>query len=290
VGNTWLTWLADDLQAAGLRVVRYQDWQTRARSSGGYSGAPLVCMWHHTASNTSPANDAYYMCYSSGDRPICNVLVARNGEVWVLAAGATNTNGKGRARDFSRGSVPANSMNSWAVGIEIANNGVGEQYPQAQIDAAFVVSNTVNARCGNQPTDVCTHQDYAPDRKIDPATCNVGGSWQPRSCTSSGTWNVADLRDECGRRGRPPTPGPQPEGEEVFTGYWQFRGKPQVYALYSNGTKLWLENPATLAAHQALTTLSGGNTNIAVQDDAAMFQAFGPIVGPVPPGVNAWGL
>ena len=231
------------------------------------------------------------MCHGSSDRPICNLLVARNGEVWVLAAGATNTNGKGRSCNFSRGSVPKDSMNSWAVGMEIANAGTGEQYPQAQIDAAFKASNMINGRLGNQSSDVCTHQDYAPDRKIDPATCNVAGPWQPRSCTSSGTWHVDDLRDECERRSLPSMPGPTPdEGEEVFTGYWQLQGHPQVYALYSNGTKIWMEDPAMLSAHQALTTLNGGDARVNTQTDRGMFKAFGPITGPVPPGVNPWGI
>ena len=36
MGDRYLTNLADVLEAAGLRVVRYHGWQTRARGSGGY--------------------------------------------------------------------------------------------------------------------------------------------------------------------------------------------------------------------------------------------------------------
>jgi N-acetylmuramoyl-L-alanine amidase len=215
VGNIYLTWMADDLEAAGLQVVRYQGWTTRARSSGGYSGQPLCLMWHHTASQTSAENDCYYMCHSSGDRPICNLYIARDGAVWVLAAGATNTNGKGQAMDFSRGSVPKDQMNQWAVGMELGNSGTGESYPQAQIDAAFTTSNVINRRLGNQLTDVCTHQHYAPDRKIDPAKGSaVLGPWCPTEINSSGTWDVADLRNECGRRGGGSIPIP-PSGDDV---------------------------------------------------------------------------
>jgi N-acetylmuramoyl-L-alanine amidase len=215
VGNIYLTWLADDLAAAGLQVVRYQGWTTRARSSGGYGGQPLCVMWHHTASATSAENDCYYMCYGSSDKPIANLLIARDGAVWVLAAGATNTNGKGKAMTFSRGSVPANSMNTWAVGMEMANNGTGEAYPQAQVDAAFKASNVINRKVGNAPTDVCTHQHYAPDRKIDPAKGrSVQGPWQPREINSSGTWNLDDLRVECERRAWTPIPPPS-GGDDV---------------------------------------------------------------------------
>ena len=214
MGSLWLTSTADWLRAAGVTVVEYQGWKTRARSSGGYEpGRPYCCMWHHTASKTDPASDANYMCNVSDSRPIANVLIDRAGTCWVLAAGATNTNGKGRSITFSRGTVPSDSMNSYAFGIEIANNGVGEDYPQAQIDCAFKVSNAINSHLGNQPGDVSTHQFYAPDRKIDPAMGgnNVQGPWHPRECTNSGTWNRDDLVAECKRRGTSvPAPIPKP--------------------------------------------------------------------------------
>jgi hypothetical protein len=209
VSGTYLTQLASWLRAGGCQVVEYDGWQTRARSSGGFaSGKPWGVMWHHTASSTSPANDASYMCHGSSDRPIANLLIARDGAVWVLAAGATNTNGKGGPWSWSRGQVPTDSMNTHAVGIEIANNGVGEAYPQAQIDAAFAASIAIVRNLGLAPEDICTHQRWAPSRKIDPATAaGVQGPWRPGSCTSSGTWELSDLiAEHCARYWGAPTP------------------------------------------------------------------------------------
>jgi hypothetical protein len=202
MGSTYLSQMANWLRDAGLRVVEMDGWQQRARSSGGFEpGRPWCVMWHHTASTTTPANDANYICHNSPDAPISNLLVARDGEVWVLAGGATNTNGKGKAIPFSKGTVPKDSMNSYAVGVEIANSGVGEQYPQAQIDAMFTVNNTLAARLGLQPDDCSTHQFYAPDRKIDPATAHaVQGPWRPTSVTSSGTWSLPDITGEAWQR------------------------------------------------------------------------------------------
>lgn len=213
MSGTYLVWLADVLRSAGLSVVEYDNWQTRARSSGGYaSGRPVCVMWHHTASATTPANDAAYMCETSDSRPIANLLVARDGAVWVLAAGATNTNGKGRSMTFSRGTVPADSMNTWAVGMEIANGGNDDPFPAVQIDACFDASNAINAHLGNLATDVAGHVDYAPDRKIDPNNCaSVQGPWQPGSNgTSAASWRLDDLRAECDRRA-------QQEETEVIT-------------------------------------------------------------------------
>jgi hypothetical protein len=137
-------------------------------------------------------------------------MMARDGVVWVLAAGATNTNGKGNAKTFSKGTVPADSMNTHAVGIEICNDGIGEPYTQTQIDNTFKVSLCLMRHLGLQPTDCETHADYAPDRKIDPARAGstVQGSWHPESINSSGTWSVTDLRAEHERRWNAPLPPP----------------------------------------------------------------------------------
>lgn len=211
--SIYLIDLANWLWGAGLNVVEYPGWQTRARGSGGYSDLPLCVMWHHTASPASwdGQKDADYCTVGDEDAPLANLYINRAGTVWVCAAGATNTNGKGKSISFSRGTVPMDSMNTRAVGIEMGNDGIGEQWPQAQVDAVFLVSNLLNQKFGNQPDDISTHQFYAPDRKVDPATTNVAGPWQPTSCTNSGTWDRASVQAEClARAGSSGQPSPKP--------------------------------------------------------------------------------
>lgn len=242
-GEVWLTWLADTLRAAGLNVVEYPNWKSRARSSGGYDpGKPYCVMWHHTASgrNSDGQNDADYIAEGDEDAPLANLYIDRSGTVWVIAAGATNTNGKGRSMTFSRGTVPADSMNTHAVGIEMGNDGVGELWPQAQIDSAFLVSNIVNGRLGNLPDDVGTHQFYAPDRKIDPAVAwAVEGPWQPDAVTASGTWELGDIQAECRNRwGLPPQPQPSPPGEPAPKDDDDMR----LYAFLDDVGTVWLGN------------------------------------------------
>ena len=300
MAGTYLTWLADVLRAAGCNVVEYQGWKTRARSTGGFAaGRPVCVMWHHTASNTTASNDVYYMAVSAGNpnRPTANIYIARDGAVWVMAAGATNTNGQGNSMSFSRGTVPANKMNEWAVGMEIGNDGVGGLYPQAQIDAAFKASNAINRHLGNQPTDVSTHHHYAPTRKIDPARAqSVQGPWQPRSINGSGTWNLDDLRGECQRRAAPvpppyvPTPGD--DDDMLFDGFWRRDNDNAVFAIYKNGTKQWMTDQGYLDASAALWRLRGATpdqTSVRVMDDPALFAAFGLVIGPNPPGRDEWG-
>lgn len=216
MGSRYLTELANWCREAGLVVHEESGWQTRSRSSGGFDGnRPWCIMWHHTASESSPQNDVNYMCYGASDRPLANILLDRNGEVWIMAAGATNTNGKGQALGMSLGTVPKDSMNTHALGIEAANNGVGERWPQKQIDSYFKLNNKLTSKLGMTPGDLSTHQYYAPDRKIDPATADaVEGPWQPSDVTSSGTWSVGDIRHEAIARADvlpPPDPGPSPD-------------------------------------------------------------------------------
>lgn len=206
------------LRAAGLWCRENgttAGWQSRARASGGFPSPPLGVWWHHTASDTSPENDLAYMIDGSPDAPVGNMLLDRAGVCWPIAAGASNCAGQGGPVQFSRGVCPVDSGNSRGWQIEVANNGVGQAWPQVQVDAFFTASNALNARFGNVPTDVCTHSIAEgggwTSRKIDPATASaVQGPWRPGSANSSGTWRLADVRAECSRRAAshpPPTGG-----------------------------------------------------------------------------------
>jgi len=216
MGSNYLP-LADWAREAGLVVHEDSGWERRARSSGGFdNGKPWCVMWHHTASDTSPQNDVNYICRNGENAPIANILLDRAGEVWVCAGGATNTNGKGKALATSKGTIPADSMNTYAVGIEAANNGVGGNWSQRQIDAYFALNAVLTAKLGLEPTDCFSHQAYAPDRKIDPATAAaVAGPWRPASINSSGSWSLDDIQSEAQMRAWgytpvPPLPGPEP--------------------------------------------------------------------------------
>lgn len=224
MGSLYLTDLDEWLRAAGLDVVLYDGWQTRARSSGGFNSMPLGVQWHHTASSGSnPRGDCDYSWRNSSDRPIGNVYLATDGTVWIGAAGASNTAGKGGPYPMSRGTVPSDQGNTTTFAIEAANNGVGQAWPKDQIDAFFILSNTLNKHFGNKPTDLFTHADYTLKqgsyRKIDPATASaVQGPWKPRSVNSSQTWNVDDVKSECSKRsGSTPVPPDPPDPSGKYT-------------------------------------------------------------------------
>lgn len=221
MGDIYITDLVQILRDAGLTVMENDDtdgWQTRSRSSGGFPEMPLGIQWHHTASTASPEADVNYQV-NGQDSPIGNLLLDREGRYWPIAAGAANTAGKGGPLTLSRGTVAKDNANATTFAIEAANNGLGEMWPEVQINSYFTGSNALNAYFGNQPDDIFTHGlgagDGWTDRKIDPATSwAVQGPWKPTSTNTSGTWNQQDIRDECLRRASAPGPNPIPDTED----------------------------------------------------------------------------
>jgi N-acetylmuramoyl-L-alanine amidase len=242
MGDLWLP-LADILAGAGLTVrvtSTNAGWETRSRSSGGFDAMPLGVMWHHAASARGADSEGIvnYQVRGNPDAPVGNLTLDRDGSVWPVAAGASNCSGKGGPWPMSRGTVPLDKGNTTLVNVETCNDGVGEPWPTAMIDAYMALTLAVNAWCGNAPDDVTTHNAYAPTRKIDPATAAaVQGPWRPRSSTSSGTWNLDDIAAELVARSKPaPIPAP-PDLEESDV---------IIYAL-ADYTNTWSQNGIALS-------------------------------------------
>ena len=208
MSGRYLTDLAQVVRALGLVVQEEPGWQTRARSSGGYSsGRPTHVMVHHTASGTASDGqaDVNYCCYGSADKPLANLYLARSGKVWVMAAGATNTNGKGGPID----NVPADSMNTYAIGIEAGNSGTGEPWAPAQQDAYVQLVAGLQAAYSIQ---YCrAHAEYAVGRKIDPAGPSA---W----AQGSATWDMNAFRRSVAQGA---TPTPPPPEDELTDQEWQ---------------------------------------------------------------------
>lgn len=244
MGSRYLDTLADELRAAGLAVVEVAGWQTRARSSGGYDGGRPSCVaWHHTASSASLEADAAYCATGAADAPICNLVVGRDGTVAVIAAGATNTNGKGGPFTLADGTiVAADTLNTHAVGIELANAGTGETYPAAQVDAAFAASLVCSRLIGRDPANAVGHVEWAPGRKIDPATAAaVAGPWRPAAVNSAGSWSGADLRAELTRRSA--SSGPTEE-DPPMTELWMTADSTQFLAVVDGRGYVFADNDA----------------------------------------------
>jgi len=194
----WLDGLAAWLRDLGVQVCEHDGWKRRGRQGNSpYWQTPTHLMWHHTASSTAPHNDAAFIMWNADVAPLANLLIDRAGVAHVLAAGPTNTNGSGR--DSWGGGVPDDSMNAWAVGIELANNGVGEPYPAAQLEALIEVSAAAVAFAGLPVDHVRAHHEWAPGRKIDPAGpspwASGASSWDMRAARQTIAARAAELGD-----------------------------------------------------------------------------------------------
>jgi hypothetical protein len=214
MGSRYLTDLADVCRSLGLPTIEVgaspsttgDAWKKRARGSGGYNeGLPNHVMCHHTASSTSASGwqDANYCTFSNENRPVCNLLIARDGVVFVCAGGATNTNGSG---SDPCGMTPSDSMNSQAIGIEASNNGVGEKWPQVQTDRYLIL---VRGLCDHYNIPIScahSHEEWAPTRKVDPAG--------PPRWNDPSIWNMDEFRADLTSVKPEPEPEPEPDRED----------------------------------------------------------------------------
>jgi len=257
MGSRYLTDLAQVCRDAGLKVVEYSGWQTRARGSGGYdSGRPTHVMVHHTASppSWSGQKDADYCALGDEDAPLSNLCLDQSGCVWVLAAGATNTNGKGS--DWWGGGVPTDSMNSYAIGIE-ANGGYGSAWPQVQQDAYVKLVKKLCSQYGIPNNNVRGHFEWAPTRKVDPAGPSKWAS-------GSASWDMNGFRRDCVGAPEPgPTPEPEPTEEEDVI--WRVAKLDPSAAYYiGDGTTSYFVNNdgGDIDMDEALCRMAPGAVNV----------------------------
>lgn len=227
--------LADVVAAAGLSTTVVSGWETRGRSGDGgqyLSGRPDWIMCHHTASDTTAQNDVGYIVSGAEYAPLANLYLARDARVWVLAAGPTNTNGKGGPFP----GVNADDMNRHAIGIEAANNGTGEAWPRVQTDAYVALVAALADAYDIATACVASHAEWSPGRKGDPGgpspwTTGAGTPGWPAEI-----WDMDRFRSsvDAARSGTtpppdpdpvvPPTPTPTPEDDDIMNLY-AARGK-----------------------------------------------------------------
>lgn len=155
------TWLANTLREAGLRVEEAPRWTVR----GGSQFAPKGVMVHHTATGPNWSKERLTRLLTDGRPdlrgPLCNLQLERDGTFVVIAAGRANHAGSGSWNGITKG-------NTTFVGIECANDGVGERWPQKQVEALGVGVAALLKAMQASPGMVVGHKEWAPRRKVDP--------------------------------------------------------------------------------------------------------------------------
>jgi hypothetical protein len=163
-----LTWLADVLRAAGLKVAETDGWQDRGH---GEVGEIVGVMCHHTA---GPAGGNMpclgVVCDGRGPPnalagPLCQLGLGRDGTWYVIAAGKAWHAGAGAWAGVSDG-------NGAFIGVEAENTGLaGDPWPDVQMDAYRHGVAALLAKLGAEAGMCCGHKEYAlpAGRKDDPS-------------------------------------------------------------------------------------------------------------------------
>lgn len=179
MGNYWLHDLPQALKNRGLPVGYFPGWETRSRSTGGFEKI-LGVGTHHDAvpQGTSSINRQLYAWKNAASRPIGNLYVQKNGAIVMGCAGASNTQGRSeRSFQMSKGVVPQSQGNLYMISFEAENDGVGEVWPEQQLESyELAVAVTCDLYGLNPLTDVLHHWQYT-SRKIDPRGPTVGRSY-----------------------------------------------------------------------------------------------------------------
>lgn len=154
--------LPDALERWGLTVVTVTGWEHRRRPG---TFAPIGVLIHHTAGPRGKDAPSLQVCVD-GRRdlpgPLCQLLVARSGKVYVISRGRCNHAGEGFV-----GPVGVDKGNTLLLGIEAENDGVGEPWPAVQVGAMVRATAAVLDLLGQPRSNVWGHREYTP-RKTDP--------------------------------------------------------------------------------------------------------------------------
>jgi len=165
-----ITWLADVLRDAGLRVVEVDGWKSR-----GVAGlTPIGVMEHHTAGAQGRPTPSLNICINGRaglPGPLCNVYIGRDLVCYVVASGIANHAGVGGPY----GRIPKDSGGRYTVGFEIEHAGTAaEAWPPALVDVAARATAAVAARIKAEAKYAgIAHKEWAPKRKIDPYGWNM---------------------------------------------------------------------------------------------------------------------
>jgi len=154
-------WIPQVLRDAGLTVREAPGWENR----GTATFDPIGVMWHHTASgpNWTEQNLTNLLVNGRSDLPgpLCHLQLNRDGSYVVIAAGRANHAGSGSWKGITTG-------NTSFIGIEAANDGVGEPWSSPQLDAYYRGTAALLKHINGSVDNVIGHKEWT-TRKIDPA-------------------------------------------------------------------------------------------------------------------------
>lgn len=159
----WLTDLSRVVSDAGLVVHEVAGWQER-----GADGEPMDdvrgIVEHHTAgpkTGNMPSLEVLIHGRSDLPGPLCNLGLARDGSVYVVAAGKANHAGVGHGYG-----LPTDNANPHMIGIEAESTGLGD-WTSAQLAAWPRLNKALMGAFRFPASMIIAHFEWTV-RKIDP--------------------------------------------------------------------------------------------------------------------------
>jgi N-acetylmuramoyl-L-alanine amidase/Putative peptidoglycan binding domain len=149
-----LTWLAEVVEGAGLKVAEQSGWRTRGH---GDMGTVRGVMCHHTAG--PPSGNMPSLGVITNGRPglagpLSQLGLGRDGTCYVVAAGRCSHAGGGNWQGITTG-------NSSFIGIEAENTGLSnDPWPDVQMDAYRRCVAAILTRIGANASMCCGHKEY----------------------------------------------------------------------------------------------------------------------------------
>jgi hypothetical protein len=166
--GTYHRGLAAIARRTGFPVIEVAGWQTRGKDSNGNPAGmvarPTGVDCHHTASGRLSGDipTLGILTYGRSDlrNSLCAYGLARSGRIYVVAAGQSWHAGLVYDTRFD---------NAHAFGIEAENDGIGERWPAAQMEAYARLCAELCRAFGIPPSMVRDHREicYPAGRKID---------------------------------------------------------------------------------------------------------------------------
>ncbi len=184
------------LQAAGLDVEAEPGWETRRGSKYSFDhrpGGTLGMIVHHTAAGGSADMPCRNICVNGRSDlkgPLVQFLLGRSGKLLLISQNRCNHAGKGSSEvrkdleagrditaefDAGQGAYNARTLNrpnDWSGangkywGVEVENNGRGEEYSQEQIKALVKLCAAMCKWQGWDHNRIIHHREHT-SRKVD---------------------------------------------------------------------------------------------------------------------------
>jgi hypothetical protein len=156
-------------------------WETR----GNPNFSPEGIMVHHTAGPRNGDAPSLRLCIEGRPTlpgPLCHIVLARSGKAHLVSGNGANHAGDGAQEVLdlvrkdepvvgnaaTRGyrDMPGLAGNAFFYGIEVENNGTGEPYPEAQLEALVKICAAVCEWHGWTPNRIVHHRQWT-RRKAD---------------------------------------------------------------------------------------------------------------------------